>query len=292
MLAVPSETPGNPCEGKRVRLREPGVVEIGFADALRSRVHELVLRGLQARGLATSWLGRLDGHTLLGRATERVPLAVTAHLRVTASLAARTGLVPGAICAPPLIELRSERAELGCPLLNDDHVRLLGLVAPAELCALKTQAQRAGLLLREAFAAAELALDAVRLELGRGAEGLLITDVVLATDRPGPGPVPDEAVERLLRAPAWTGIPSEQAVTCELLVRPRAGSSDPQAEAIEEALAAAGFTGVTVGWVGRSLQLSVRAGSVEAARARVAEMCRALLCNPNLETYELRVEER
>jgi phosphoribosylformylglycinamidine synthase PurS subunit len=80
--------------------------------------------------------------------------------------------------------------------------------------------------------------------------------------------------------------------SCELVVRPRDGARDPQADALGEALAGAGFSGFSVGCAGRYLRLDVRAESAGAARACVDEMCRVLLVNPNLETYQLRVEER
>lgn len=295
MQTPPRDQCGDRREQKRVQLREPGLVELVFADALRSRLHERLLRGLQARGLPAHALERLDAHTLIGRAVEPVHLIAAVHLRVAAALAARTGLVPGTACEPPLLELRSDREELGRPLLNDDHVRLLGLAAPAELQALKALALRAGRALRELCTAAGLALDGVRLRLGRGAGGLLITDVVLSgdpSDSSDSGLDPQTILQHLERAPLEAAAANERLVRCELVVRPRAGSSDPQAEAIEEALAAAGFSEVAVGWVGRSLQLTVRADSVESARAQVDTMCRALLCGPLLETYELRTEER
>ena len=82
--------------------------------------------------------------------------------------------------------------------------------------------------------------------------------------------------------------------TAELIVTPRPGVRDPQAEAVTEALqdlypqrAAA-----TVRCVGRYLRLQLAAADAEAARAQVEQMCRELLVNPNLESFELRVLAR
>ncbi|MFO0579584.1 MAG: phosphoribosylformylglycinamidine synthase subunit PurS [Polyangia bacterium] len=300
MQTPPRDPRGDRREEQSLPLREPGLTERTRADAPYSRVHALILHVLQARGLPVQVPAQVqvdaqpDTHTSSGRPLEPVPLVAAVHLRVAAALAARTGLPTDTACEPPLIELYSERAELGHPLLNDDHVRLLGLAAPAELRALKALALRTGQALRELGAAARLALDGVRLRLGRSPGGLLLTEVVLTGDlfkpEAEPGPIL-ERLEHLARAPSEAAA-SDRLVTCELVVRPRAGSSDPQAEAIAEALAAAGFAGVTVDWVGRSLQLTVRADRVESARAQVDAMCRALLCSPLLETYELRTEER
>lgn len=80
-------------------------------------------------------------------------------------------------------------------------------------------------------------------------------------------------------------------IRCEIVVRPRPGARDPQADAIDEALAGAGFSGFAVECAGRYLLLDVQAESTDAACAQVAEMCRAMLVNPNLEIYELRAVE-
>jgi phosphoribosylformylglycinamidine (FGAM) synthase PurS component len=74
----------------------------------------------------------------------------------------------------------------------------------------------------------------------------------------------------------------------ELIVRPRRGACDPQAEAVSAAMSDSGFTGCQAASVGRYLLLSVTELDVAAATARAHEVCRAMLVNPNLESYELR----
>lgn len=78
--------------------------------------------------------------------------------------------------------------------------------------------------------------------------------------------------------------------TAELIVTPRPGVRDPQAEAVTEALQGLYPHGAaTVGCVGRYLRLQLAATDAVAARAQVEQMCRELLVNPNLESFELRV---
>lgn len=74
----------------------------------------------------------------------------------------------------------------------------------------------------------------------------------------------------------------------ELIVRPRPGARDPQAEAVSAAMADSGFAGCQADSVGRYLILSIAEGDAEAAAARAHQICRAMLVNPNLECYELR----
>jgi phosphoribosylformylglycinamidine synthase PurS subunit len=70
-----------------------------------------------------------------------------------------------------------------------------------------------------------------------------------------------------------------------VLIRPKEGILDPQGQAVEQALAALGFEGVSEVRIGRLVELEVEDPS------RVGEMCERLLANPLIEDYEVRVEE-
>jgi phosphoribosylformylglycinamidine synthase subunit PurS len=66
-----------------------------------------------------------------------------------------------------------------------------------------------------------------------------------------------------------------------VLIRPKAGILDPQGIAVERALPALGFAGVSNVHVGRLVELDVEdPGELDA-------MCRKLLANPLVEDYEI-----
>jgi len=70
-------------------------------------------------------------------------------------------------------------------------------------------------------------------------------------------------------------------VRARVLIRPKAGILDPQGEAVQRALPALGFEGVSEVRVGRMVELEVdRAEQLEA-------MCEQLLANPLVEEYEI-----
>jgi phosphoribosylformylglycinamidine synthase len=69
-----------------------------------------------------------------------------------------------------------------------------------------------------------------------------------------------------------------------VLVRPKQGILDPQGQAVERALPALGFEGVSDVHVGRLIELDVE------DPGRLPEMCERLLANPLIEDYEI-VEE-
>jgi phosphoribosylformylglycinamidine synthase subunit PurS len=65
---------------------------------------------------------------------------------------------------------------------------------------------------------------------------------------------------------------------------------DPQGDAVGEALRGMGYAGANVACVGRYLDMTVEAANESAARTMADDMCKRLLVNPNLETYDLTVE--
>jgi phosphoribosylformylglycinamidine synthase len=70
-----------------------------------------------------------------------------------------------------------------------------------------------------------------------------------------------------------------------VLIRPKEGILDPQGQAVERALPALGFEGVSNVRVGRLVELDVEdSGQVRA-------MCERLLANPLIEDYEIHVLE-
>jgi phosphoribosylformylglycinamidine synthase PurS subunit len=66
-----------------------------------------------------------------------------------------------------------------------------------------------------------------------------------------------------------------------VLIRPKAGILDPQGIAVERALPALGFSGVSNVHVGRLVELDVDDPS------DLDAMCRRLLANPLIEDYEI-----
>ena len=66
-----------------------------------------------------------------------------------------------------------------------------------------------------------------------------------------------------------------------VLIRPKEGILDPQGQAVEQALPALGFSGVSNVHVGRLVELDVD------DPGQVPAMCEKLLANPLIEDYEV-----
>lgn len=182
-------------KAKQVRLLPDGLAEIYFKDdatagngkkrasfpgkgALCCRISELLLAYLARCQIRTHLLARKDDRTLLCRAVQIIPLEVVVRFEVAGSLLARTGLPAGQRCTPPVCELYYKRDDLGDPLINDDHVRLLGLATPDELATLRSLALAAAEALRALLLQADVALFDLKFEFGRADGGLWLADEI------------------------------------------------------------------------------------------------------------------
>jgi phosphoribosylformylglycinamidine synthase PurS subunit len=72
-------------------------------------------------------------------------------------------------------------------------------------------------------------------------------------------------------------------VRARVLIRPKAGILDPQGDAVERALPALGFAGVSGVHVGRLIELEVEDPT------QLEPMCEKLLANPLVEDYEVQL---
>ena len=90
-----------------------------------------------------------------------------------------------------------------------------------------------------------------------------------------------EAYERITGEPFAAWLSRTARVRARVLIRPKAGILDPQGIAVERALPALGFAGVSNVHVGRLVELDVEDA------AQLDEMCRQLLANPLIEDYEI-----
>jgi phosphoribosylformylglycinamidine synthase len=75
-------------------------------------------------------------------------------------------------------------------------------------------------------------------------------------------------------------------VKARVLVRPKPGILEPQGKAVERALPALGFEGVSNVRVGRLVELEIE------DPAQLAAMCEQLLTNPLIEDYEVVTQPR
>jgi phosphoribosylformylglycinamidine synthase subunit PurS len=74
-----------------------------------------------------------------------------------------------------------------------------------------------------------------------------------------------------------------------ITIRLAPGVNDPQGNAVADSLRSMGHADVREVRVGRVVDLVLEAPVEASARARVDELCRALLANPVIETWEIEI---
>jgi phosphoribosylformylglycinamidine synthase len=74
-----------------------------------------------------------------------------------------------------------------------------------------------------------------------------------------------------------------------VLVRPKDGILDPQGDAVGSSLRQLGFA-VDEARVGRVVDLQLEGSDPTEAREQIERMCRHLLANPLIESYEISLE--
>lgn len=79
--------------------------------------------------------------------------------------------------------------------------------------------------------------------------------------------------------------------TVEIQVMPRASLLDPQGQAVEHALAALGFAGMSDVRVGRAVTFGLERADRGVAEQDAASMCERLLSNPVTEDFTVTVRE-
>src|SRR5207253_11466714 len=111
-----------------------------------------------------------------GRRPATIRIGVIVRNGIAGSLATRTGIEEGGPVAPPVVEFYYKSDELGDPMTNDDHVRLLGLATPPELRWIRRTALRESGVLRPHLARRRLRIVDYKLEFGRAGRRLVLGD--------------------------------------------------------------------------------------------------------------------
>ncbi|MDR1922440.1 MAG: phosphoribosylaminoimidazolesuccinocarboxamide synthase [Candidatus Adiutrix sp.] len=134
---------------------------------LNNAISSLFFELLEKNGLETHFLKKIDDRSMLVKKLEIIPIEVVVRNIAAGSLAQRLGWEEGRDLGRPVVEFYYKDDALGDPLINRDHVAVLGLAAPAELDALEELGLKVNKILREYLAARNTLLVDFKLEFGR-----------------------------------------------------------------------------------------------------------------------------
>jgi phosphoribosylaminoimidazole-succinocarboxamide synthase len=155
---------------KRGTIASKGIVN--------NRISEVLFTLLEQHGIATHFVQRLSDRDMLVRACEIVKIEVVVRNVIAGSLATRLGRPEGEVLPEPILEHYLKDDALGDPLINDWHIRFLGLATPEELATINATALRVDGILREFLRERNIDLVDFKLEFGRHQGRLLVADEI------------------------------------------------------------------------------------------------------------------
>jgi phosphoribosylaminoimidazole-succinocarboxamide synthase len=138
-----------------------------------------VFRMLGKRGVPTHYVETLSDREMLCRRLDIIKIETIVRNVVAGSLAKRTGLPEGTpVKGTPIVELYYKSDPLGDPMINEDHVRMLGLGTPRELVWIKRSALAVNRGLQPWLRRRQLTLVDFKLEFGRQGRRLYLGDEI------------------------------------------------------------------------------------------------------------------
>jgi len=162
------DVPMLPPTARRVKVPRRG--------AMKNQISAALFTLLQKSGIPTHFLEVLGERDMLVRRLEMIRLEVVLRNIAAGTLAKRLGMEVGTTLPAPVLEFYYKSDALGDPLLNEYHVRALGLASSEELRAIRATTFRANAVLLPFFAEREILLADFKLEFGRHKGALLVGD--------------------------------------------------------------------------------------------------------------------
>jgi phosphoribosylaminoimidazole-succinocarboxamide synthase len=132
-----------------------------------NRFNAFVMDKLAAAGVASHFVRLLNERESLVLAMKMIPVECVVRNVIAGSMAKRYGIEEGTRPSEPIFEFFLKSDALHDPLVNDDHIRVLGWASSAEIAQMRDLTHRVNAVLKPMFAAAGIELVDYKLEFGR-----------------------------------------------------------------------------------------------------------------------------
>ena len=145
---------------------------------LNNRISEFGMMQLNAIGLPTHFLKRLNMREQLIREVEIIPLEVICRNVAAGSIAKRLGIEEGTPLPRSIIEFCYKKDELGDPLVSEEHITAFNWATHQEIDDIIAMTLRINDFLTGLFAGAQIKLVDFKVEYGRLYEGEMVRTVL------------------------------------------------------------------------------------------------------------------
>lgn len=145
---------------------------------VNNAISEVLFRHLEANGVPTHFLERLDEREMLVHRLDMLPIEVIIRNVVAGSMAKRMGLEEGRPLSMPVLEFCYKCDPLDDPMINDYHILALGYASEQELEQVKRLTFRINELMTAFFDERDLILVDFKLEFGRRGNEVVLADEI------------------------------------------------------------------------------------------------------------------
>jgi phosphoribosylaminoimidazole-succinocarboxamide synthase len=131
-----------------------------------NKINAYVMGKLMAAGVPTHFVRVLNDRESLVKAMKMVPVECVVRNICAGSMAKRYGIEEGTRLREPIFEFFLKSDALHDPLVNDDHIRILGWASADEIAEMKALTHKVNAILKPLFADAGIDLVDYKLEFG------------------------------------------------------------------------------------------------------------------------------
>jgi phosphoribosylaminoimidazole-succinocarboxamide synthase len=145
---------------------------------LNNAISEIFFRLLEANGVPTHFVRRLDERNMLVRKLQIVPVEMVIRNVVAGSLAKRLGMEEGRVLPRPIIEFFYKSDPLGDPMINEWHVLVFEMATKAELDEMIRLTEKVNAVLKPFLAERGIVLVDMKVEFGRHHGKIVLGDEI------------------------------------------------------------------------------------------------------------------
>ncbi|MDN5293913.1 MAG: phosphoribosylaminoimidazole-succinocarboxamide synthase [Eubacteriales bacterium] len=145
---------------------------------LNNRISSFFFQLLAERGVPTHFVERVSDTEQVVKKVEIIPVEVVVRNVAAGSLAKRLGLAEGTPLSQPVLEFYYKNDELGDPMINEYHIRVLNLATPEQVEKMASIALRVNEILREYLRTKNIDLIDFKLEFGLHHGEVILADEI------------------------------------------------------------------------------------------------------------------
>jgi len=141
---------------------------------MNNRISEKLFRLLEENGVDTHQVERISDREVVVKKVKIIPLEVLVRNYAAGSLSKRLGLEEGVKLNSTVLEFSYKNDELGDPMVNDYHIKAIGIATEQEIAKITEMALKINEILSEYMLTKGILLVDFKLEFGKTPDGKII----------------------------------------------------------------------------------------------------------------------